>query len=123
VRNREKPPAQRPRRGLFCSRRPPAQELAHAAQSYRLPRAQAARLFHALGGETRLGLVLLLARRGKAGVGDLRAALRLTQPAVSYPLRLLHRAGLVEGRREGSRALYRLSSPAAAAVLRLVCGP
>jgi ArsR family transcriptional regulator len=91
-------------------------------KSYRLPRAKAARLFHALGGETRLELMLLLLRRGTAGVRELGAALRLTQPAVSYHLRLLHQAGLVEGRREGGRALYRLCSPAAAAVLRLVCG-
>jgi DNA-binding transcriptional ArsR family regulator len=47
----------------------------------------------------------------------------VSQPAVSNHLRLLRRAGVVAGRRQGRHTFYRLDSPAAADILRLACGP
>jgi ArsR family transcriptional regulator len=91
--------------------------------SHGLAPAEAARLFHALGCEPRVRLLLLLAgRRGGASVGELQAALGLRQPAVSSHLGVLRRVGLATCRRNAQRVLYRLASPAAADVLRLVCG-
>jgi DNA-binding transcriptional ArsR family regulator len=51
------------------------------------------------------------------------AALAVSQPAVSSHLRLLRGAGVVACRRKGRHTFYRLDSPTAADVLRLVCGP
>ncbi len=91
--------------------------------TYGLPPKEAARLLGALAHETRVGLLLLLVERGEAGARDLAAAAGLGQPDASYHLRLLRAASIVDSRRDGHRVLYRLASPAAAAVLRLLCGP
>jgi ArsR family transcriptional regulator len=65
------------------------------------------RLFKALGDETRLRIVALLAH-GELCVCHLQEALELPQPSVSRQLALLRSAGLVEDRREGSWVYYRL---------------
>jgi ArsR family transcriptional regulator len=91
-------------------------------KSYGLPPAEAARLFHALGHEARVRLLLRLAEAGEESVTDLQASLGLSQPDISYHLRLLRAAGVVDSRRDGHRVRYRLASPAAADALRLVCG-
>jgi ArsR family transcriptional regulator len=65
------------------------------------------RLFKALGDETRLRIVALLAH-GELCVCHLQEALKLPQPSVSRQLALLRSAGLVEDRREGSWVYYRL---------------
>jgi ArsR family transcriptional regulator len=93
------------------------------AISYGLSPAQAAGLFAALAHEGRVRLLLLLAERGEGNVGDLGAAVGLTQINASHQIGVLRRAGLAECRRDGKRVLYRLASPAVADVLRLVCGP
>jgi DNA-binding transcriptional ArsR family regulator len=89
-------------------------------KTYGLSRAQAARLFDALAHEARVGMLLLLAERGEARVGDLQAALGLTETNASHHLGVLRRAGVAEYRREGKRILFRRDSPVAADVLRLV---
>jgi DNA-binding transcriptional ArsR family regulator len=86
----------------------------------RLPARQAARLFHLLGEETRLRLLLLL-RGGKVSAGDLARGVG-TQAAINHHLGLLRQAGLVECRREGHRALYRIASPFVAELLEHVEG-
>jgi ArsR family transcriptional regulator len=91
-------------------------------KSHGLPPAEAATFFHALGHETRVRLLLLLAERGETSVGDLQAAVGLTQTKASNHLGVLRHARLVESRRDGMHVLYRLASPAVAAVLRLMCG-
>jgi ArsR family transcriptional regulator len=91
-------------------------------KTYGLSPAAAARLFHALGHETRVRLLLLLAERGETSVGDLQATVGLPQTKASNHLGVLRRARLAESRRDGERVLYRLASPAAAEVLRRVCG-
>jgi ArsR family transcriptional regulator len=65
------------------------------------------RLFRALGDETRLRIIALLAH-GELCVCHLQAALGLPQPSVSRQLAILRAAGLVEDRREGTWVYYRL---------------
>lgn len=54
--------------------------------------------------------ILDLLRMGEHPVGELVAALGLTQPAVSKHLRVLRDAGLVEVRADAQRRLYRLAA-------------
>ena len=76
--------------------------------------------FRALGDETRLRLVALLAH-GELCVCHLQEALGLTQPLISRHLAVLRAAGVVADRREGSWVHYRLlpqDDPERARVLR-----
>jgi ArsR family transcriptional regulator len=88
----------------------------------RIPLPEAARLFHALGDETRLRLLLFLSEGREAAVKDLARAVRLTQSGTSFHLKVLLRAGLAAYRREGRRHYYGLASPLAGELLRDV-GP
>lgn len=69
--------------------------------------ARAAQLFHALSDETRLGILEML-RHGERCVCDLQADLDAAQSRLSFHLRVLREAGLVEDRREGRWAYYRI---------------
>ena len=71
----------------------------------------AARLFKALGDETRLRIIALLAH-GELCVCHIHDALDLPQPNISRHLAVLRAAGVVEDRREGHWVYYRLTSPA-----------
>lgn len=64
-------------------------------------------LFRALGDETRLAIVALLAN-GELCVCHLQEALGLTQPNISRHLAILRGAGVVADRREGTWVHYRL---------------
>jgi ArsR family transcriptional regulator len=66
------------------------------------------RFFKALGDETRLRIVALLAH-GELCVCHLEAALGLTQSNASRQLGVLRAAGVVDTRREGSWVYYRLA--------------
>ncbi len=68
-------------------------------------------LFKALGDETRLRVVALLAH-GELCVCHLESALELSQPAVSRHLAVLKNAGVVEARRDGNWIHYRLAPQA-----------
>jgi DNA-binding transcriptional ArsR family regulator len=85
-----------------------------------LPVRKAALLFRLLGEPSRLRLLLVLADRGEASVGDLAGATGLSQPAASNHLMLLRRGQVVDGRREGHKTFYRISSPLAAELLERV---
>lgn len=67
-----------------------------------------ARLFKALGDETRLRIVALLSH-GELCVCHIEAALGLSQPNASRQLSVLRAAGVVEPRRDGSWVYYRLA--------------
>ena len=69
--------------------------------------AQAAALFHALSDETRLGVLDML-RGGERCVCELQDALDAAQSRLSFHLRVLKEAGLVEDRREGRWSYYSL---------------
>jgi DNA-binding transcriptional ArsR family regulator len=82
-----------------------------------------ARFFKALGDETRLGLVALLAQQepGRAlCVGRLAKELGVTPSAVSQHLRVLKDLGLVHAERRGYRLHYFLDSDRLAAYQELV---
>ena len=65
-------------------------------------------LLKALGDETRLRIVALLAH-GDLCVCHIEEALDLSQPAASRHLGVLRNAGVVEARREGAWVYYRLA--------------
>ncbi len=64
-------------------------------------------IFEALADPTRRRILELLRARERP-VGELVAALAMSQPAVSRHLRLLREAGLVGARVDAQRRLYRL---------------
>lgn len=66
-----------------------------------------ARVFHALSDETRLCVVAML-RDGERCVCDLTAALGAGQSRLSFHLKTLKDAGVVQDRREGRWAYYSL---------------
>lgn len=70
--------------------------------------AQAARWFHALSDETRLGIIARLSG-GARCVCELTDALDAAQSRLSFHLRTLKDAGLVTDRREGRWVYYTLS--------------
>ncbi len=75
---------------------------------------QMGRLFTLLANETRLRLVLALAPHDDVSpelcVCDLAAVSGASVSMTSHQLRLLRDAGLVDNRREGKLALYRLTA-------------
>ena len=77
----------------------------------RLDLTRAARLFHALSDATRLRVLEML-RGGERCVCELQDELDAAQSRLSFHLRVLKDAGLVEDRREGRWAYYRIA-PAA----------
>ncbi|MDD8027151.1 MAG: metalloregulator ArsR/SmtB family transcription factor [Acidobacteriota bacterium] len=65
---------------------------------------------------------LLLVRRLMASercVSDVEKGLGLSQPNVSQHLKILKEAGIIEGRREGTRICYRISDDRIARILRI----
>ena len=69
--------------------------------------ARAARLFQALSDETRLEVLDML-RGGERCVCDLQDALDAAQSRLSFHLRVLKEAGLVQDRKEGRWSYYSL---------------
>ena len=66
------------------------------------------KLFRALGDETRLRIVALLAH-GELCVCHIEKALELSQPNVSRQLGILRASGVVDARRDGSWMYYSLA--------------
>jgi DNA-binding transcriptional ArsR family regulator len=66
------------------------------------------RIFKALADPSRRAIFVLL-MRGEAAVKDLTARFDISQPAVSQHLAALKYAGLVNDRREGRCAYYRVA--------------
>ena len=96
---------------------PPENEgLALDIQQLRDNAAAAGQLLKTLGNPDRLLLLCQLAQ-GERHVSELEALLGITQPTLSQQLAVLRREGLVDTRREGKQIYYRISSPAALAVI------
>jgi ArsR family transcriptional regulator len=74
-----------------------------------------ARVFRALGDETRVRIVALLVH-GELCVCHVERALDLSQPNCSRQLGILKSAGIVDSRRDGSWVYYRLAEQAYASV-------
>lgn len=66
------------------------------------------RVLQALGSESRLKIVRLLAGSGSLCVGALACRLEVTQSAASQHLRILEEAGLVRSERRGTKVHYSL---------------
>jgi DNA-binding transcriptional ArsR family regulator len=68
--------------------------------------------YRALGDETRLRIIGLLAEGGPMPVHALSAGVGLSQPLISWHLRILRLAGLIDTRRQGRTVICRLRLPA-----------
>jgi ArsR family transcriptional regulator len=83
-----------------------------------LPAPTPAKVFHALGDDVRLRILEFLARPDQGccatahGVCacDLQSLVGLSQPTVSYHLKLLSEAGLITGSKRGRWVYYTLST-------------
>jgi DNA-binding transcriptional ArsR family regulator len=64
--------------------------------------------FKALADPTRVAIVNRLAAAEEVCVCDLNAAFALSQPTISHHLKILREAGLVDSKRRGTWAYYRL---------------
>lgn len=69
-------------------------------------------LYRALGDETRLRVIGLLAEIGPLPVRELSSRVGLSQPLISWHLRILRLAGLIETRRQGREVICRLRTAA-----------
>ena len=81
--------------------------------------AEAAGLMNALGNESRLMILCMLAE-GEHSVGELNAAIPLSQSALSQQLARLRHQGLVQTRRESQTIFYSLGEGPAERVIRLL---
>lgn len=77
--------------------------------------------FRILGDPLRLQLLHLL-KQGERSVGALVEATSASQANVSKHLQILRHAGLVERRKEGLMAFYRIADPSIFQLCDLVCG-
>jgi DNA-binding transcriptional ArsR family regulator len=77
----------------------------------------ASQLLKALANPDRLILLCQLSQ-GERNVSDLESLLGIQQPTLSQQLAVLRREGLVETRRDGKQMFYRITSPAALAVIQ-----
>jgi ArsR family transcriptional regulator len=79
-------------------------------------------VFRLLADESRLRMLLTLAREGEMHVSALCEMLGQSQPAVSHHLTLMRMAGLVAYRRDGKFNFYRLDSVQLGELLERVFG-
>ena len=69
-------------------------------------------LYRALGDETRLRVIGLLAEVGPMPVNELSTRVGLSQPLISWHLRILRLAGLIHTRRQGRETICTLRTDA-----------
>lgn len=79
-----------------------------------------ANLFRAFAESTRLAIVQEL-KAGELSVSDIVARLTTSQANISKQLKLLHDAGLVSRRKQGTQVLYRIADPMVFELCKLVC--
>lgn len=80
-----------------------------------------AQRFRVLGEPMRIRLLEAL-RDGEATVQELTATLSASQQNVSKHLGVLHQAGIVSRRKDGTFAYYAVADPGVYALCELVCG-
>jgi DNA-binding transcriptional ArsR family regulator len=93
--------------------------MTEASTDMREHAADAARLMNALGNESRLMILCMLAE-GEQSVGALNEAISLSQSALSQQLAKLRSQGLVETRRESQTIFYSLGKGPAEKVIHLL---
>ncbi len=69
-------------------------------------------LYRALGDETRLRIIGLMAEIGPMPVRALSARIGLSQPLISWHLRILRLAGIIDTQRQGREVICRLRTAA-----------
>lgn len=79
-----------------------------------------ANLFRAFSEASRLAIVQEL-KSGERSVSDIVDALPTSQANVSKQLKMLHDAGVVSRRKEGTQVLYQIADPMVFELCRLVC--
>jgi DNA-binding transcriptional ArsR family regulator len=84
-------------------------------------RAQA-RVFAALGDETRLRLVARLCDGGPASITRLTARSKMTRQAITKHLRVMEESGLVRSMRQGRETIWQLEQPGIEDVRRYLDG-
>lgn len=79
----------------------------------------AVRLFKALSHPARVRIAARLLR-GDCCVSEARDVLGISQPNASQHLKILKEAGLIAGRRQGTKICYRLADPRLARILHIL---
>jgi DNA-binding transcriptional ArsR family regulator len=79
-----------------------------------------ANLFRAFSEASRLAILQEL-KSGERSVSDIVDALPTSQANVSKQLKMLHEAGVVSRRKEGTQVLYQIADPMVFELCRLVC--
>ncbi len=69
-------------------------------------------LYRALGDETRLRVIGILAEVGPLAVGELSSRVGLSQPLISWHLRILRLAGVIDTKRHGREVICHLRTAA-----------
>ena len=69
-------------------------------------------IYRALGDETRLRMIGILAEVGPMSVNELSARVGISQPLISWHLRILRLAGLVDPQRQGRTTICHLRTAA-----------
>ena len=77
-----------------------------------------AEIFSIFADSTRIRIICAL-EGGERNVGDICAALEMSQPAISHQLRILKGARVLKSRREGRNILYALDDSHVSAILRM----
>ena len=76
------------------------------------------RFLTALGDPARLQLLYLLGDQGRRNVGEIARQFRLSRPAVSYHLKVLKEAGILDSEKVGQEVYYWLARAQIVANLR-----
>jgi len=79
-----------------------------------------AQLFRAFAESTRLAIVQEL-KAGEMSVSEIVDCLSTSQANVSKQLKLLHDAGIVSRRKQGTQVLYQIADPMVFELCSLVC--
>lgn len=79
-----------------------------------------ATMFRAFAETSRLAILQEL-KSGELSVSEIVSALPTSQANVSKQLKLLHDAGVVSRRKEGTQVLYQIADPMVFELCRLVC--
>lgn len=82
--------------------------------------AEAVQLLKLLANEKRLMILCRLVAQREMSVGELGAAVELSQSALSQHLALMREEGLVDTRRQAQTVFYRVADPNARRVLKLL---
>jgi DNA-binding transcriptional ArsR family regulator len=77
--------------------------------------------FRVLGDATRLAILRTLLAGGELNVGEIVSRLDTSQANVSKHLRVLHEAGIVERRQQGTAAYYSVADPSITRLCDIVC--